>query len=363
MSNPSPNRPRNLFRNNTNPNIDDSTTPPTTTGVEPSPIAVPDHENVASIPPTEEPLISPYHMDHRLECLIDAAFADQSPMLVDTKYRVSAFPTQASPDTNTIKAATQHDKQSTLKREQVRSMSLVQNKRKKVTVRPVTASMLLFSRESYIAQYAHEYTNSKKSHGPSINNNSKIAGNAWKWDHKFNWGPFKALQAKLSGGQFAISVNHNRLLLEDIMLLQKGERVLCMISSNHQILKKTGGNAKFLWNILESVEIDGMRPQSFRKLIYFACNLEVSANQTCQDLQDGNLTAQGVTRLCTVIGGGGVNFTMSNNYCHLFKFSDIIQQSQTLIFYSSSTIQRMQHLKEFILLLKLTDDCVGRKYS
>ena len=134
MSNPSPNRPRNIFGNNTNPNIDDSRAPPTTTGVEPSPIAVPDHENVASIPPTEELLISPYHMDHRLECLIDAAFADQSPMLVDTKYRVSAFPTQASPDTNTIKAATQHKEQSTLKREQVRSMSLVQNKQKKVTV-------------------------------------------------------------------------------------------------------------------------------------------------------------------------------------------------------------------------------------
>ena len=138
-------------------------------------------------------------MDHRLECLIEAAFADQSPMLVDTKYRVSSFPTQASPDTNTIKAATQHDRQSSLKRDQVRNMLVVQNKRNKATVRPAT-SMLLFLRESYIAQYVHEFTKSKKAHGPSINNNSKIAGNAWKWEHKFNWGPFKLLQPKLSGG-------------------------------------------------------------------------------------------------------------------------------------------------------------------
>ena len=91
-------------------------------GVEPLPIAVPDQENVASIPPTEETLISPYRMDHRLECLIDTAFADQSSMLVDTKYRVSAFPTQASPDTNTIRATTQLDKTSSLKREQVRNI-------------------------------------------------------------------------------------------------------------------------------------------------------------------------------------------------------------------------------------------------
>ena len=120
--------------------------------------------------------------------------------------------------------------------------------------------MLLFLHELYIAKYANEYTNSKKARGPSINNNSKIAGNAWKWDHKFNWGPFKLLQLKLSGGQFAISVNHNRLLLEDIMFLQKGERVLLMISSNHKTLKKNGGNVRFLRNILESVKINGMRP-------------------------------------------------------------------------------------------------------
>ena len=76
-------------------------------------------------------------MDHKLECLIDTAFANQSPMLVDAKYQVSTFPTQASPDTNTIRAVTQpQDKQSTLKREQVRKMPLVQNKQKKVTVRP-----------------------------------------------------------------------------------------------------------------------------------------------------------------------------------------------------------------------------------
>jgi len=324
MSNPSPNRPLNLFGNNTNPNIDETITLPTTTGVEPSPIAVPDRENVASIPPPEETLISPYRMDHRLECLIDAAFSDQSPMLVDTKYRVSAFPTQASPDTNTIRAATQQDKQSTLKREQVRNLSLVQNKRKKVTVRPAT-SMLLFLRESYIAPYVHEYTNSTKARGPSINNNSKIAGNAWKWEHKFNWGQFKSLQPKLSGAQLAISVNHNRLLLEDIMLLNKGEKVLLMIASNHKMLKKNGGNKRFMTNILESVEIDAMRPQSFRKLIYFACNLEVSANPSQQDLQDGNCTLEEVKRLCTATGGGGVHFMMTNNYCHLFKFSDIIE--------------------------------------
>ena len=89
-------------------------------------------------------------------------------------------------------------------------------------------------------------------------------------------------EPKLSGGQIlAINVNHsNRLLLEDIMLLNKGEKVL-LISSNHEILKRKGGNLRFTRNILQSVEIDAMRPQPFQKqLIYFACNLEVSGNPT-----------------------------------------------------------------------------------
>ena len=104
-------------------------------------------------------------MDHRLEFLIDAAFADQSPMLVDTKYRVSAFPTQASPDTNTtIKAVTQKDRQSSLKRENIRNVASSHKKHNKVTDRPAT-SMLLFLRDSYIASYVHEYTNLTKARG------------------------------------------------------------------------------------------------------------------------------------------------------------------------------------------------------
>ena len=50
-----------------------------------------------------------------------------------------------------------------------------------------------------------------------------------------------------------------------------------------------------MWDlILEAVEIDGMSPQPFRKLIYFACNLMVSDNPTHQHLQDGNYTVEEV---------------------------------------------------------------------
>ena len=133
------------------------------------------------------------------------------------------------------------------------------------------------------------------------------------------------------------------------MLLNKGDKVLLLISSNHEILKKKGGNVKFMRNILQSVKIDAMRPQPFRKLIYFTCNLEVSGNPTRQNLQGRNYMVEEVKQLCTATGGGGgVNFTMTNNCCHfhLFKFSDINKQSQTLLFYTSLSIQLMQYLKK-----------------
>ena len=48
-----------------------------------------------------------------------------------------------------------------------------------------------------------------------------------------------------------------------------------------------------------------------------------------------------------------VNFMMTNNYCHLFKFSDIIEQSQqTLLFYMSLSNQQMQHLKKIMRKFK-----------
>ena len=114
MSTPSLNRPRNLFQNTTNHqyNNADTNAPSHATSVEPSPIAVVDPRNAASIPPTDEVLTSLAAMDYSVEYLCDVALNDQSPiMALETKYRVvSAYPTQASPITNNVRTVTQQDK-------------------------------------------------------------------------------------------------------------------------------------------------------------------------------------------------------------------------------------------------------------
>ena len=64
---------------------------------------------------------------------------------------------------------------------------------------------------------------------------------------KINWGLFKPLEEKLKGAPTAITaVNHNRLLLEEIMLLKVlGDNVLLLISTHHQIFKKKWGMQGF----------------------------------------------------------------------------------------------------------------------
>ena len=95
-------------------------------------------------------------MDYRLDYLIDVALADQSSMAIDTKYRVTAHPTQASPNSNTIRRAmTQQDKRSTQKRDSIRNIVSFQNKRKKVTIRPATSMMLFGIMEGQTFEGGH----------------------------------------------------------------------------------------------------------------------------------------------------------------------------------------------------------------
>ena len=70
----------------------------------------------------------------------------------------------------------------------------------------------------------------------------------------FVWGPFKILKEQLEFTSPAITVEDIRLLLEDLMLLEKGEEVFVLMSSDHQLFKKKGGgHAAFMTSFLEDL--------------------------------------------------------------------------------------------------------------
>ena len=278
------------------------------------------------------------------------------PMALETKFRVSDCPIQASPTLLTnARAPTKHDEKASSKRTAVRNIASNFNKRKKVSITP-TASMLFFLREQYIASYVSKQASSSKSaRGLSTQNSTKIATNAcWRsWRHDFVWGPFRILQEQLEVAPATIAVENKRLLLEDLMLSQKGEELLVLISSDHQLFKNKGGNVPFTTNFLESIAIDPKRPETFKKGIYFGVTMIVASNPSQRNLKDSNMTLDEVRNLCTKQYGGEIHLKMKNNFSHLFiKFHDILEYSKTLFFYTSSLIQRMTHLKRAMRNIK-----------
>ena len=151
-------------------------------------------------------------------------------MALETKFLVSHHPIQASPTLTNVHAPTKHDKKASSKRTAVRNIASNFNKRKKVSITP-TASMLFFLREQYIASYVSKQASSSKSaRGLSTQNSTKIATNAcWRsWRHDFVWGPFRILKEQLEVAPAAIAVESykHHLLLEDLMLSQKGNSCL-----------------------------------------------------------------------------------------------------------------------------------------
>ena len=143
-------------------------------------------------------------------------------------------------------------------------------------------------------------------------------------------GPFKILKEQLEFAAPAIAVEHKRLVLEDLMLSQKGEQILVLMSSDHQLFKKNGGHVAFTTSFLESIAIDPKRPETFKKGIYFGVTMIVASNPSQRNLKDGNMTLDEVRNLCTQ-HGGGIHLKMKNNFSHLFLSSMIFLNTARLV--------------------------------
>ena len=113
-------------------------------------------------------------------------------------------------------------------------------------------------------------------------------------------------------------------------VVTKGEQLLVLISSDHQLFKNKGGNVPFTTNFLESIAIDPKRPETFKKWIYFGLTMIVASNPSQHNLKDGNMTLDEVRNLCTQ-HGGGIHLKMKNNFSHLFLSSMILLNTARLV--------------------------------
>jgi len=112
-----------------------------------------------------------------------------------SKYRVSAYPVQASQMTNSVKATTSTDKKSSTKRSAARSLASLNSKKKKyVTIYPGT-SMLSFLRKHCITEHVANHATNKTGR-PSTKHNTKSATNALRWNHH-KFGTIRDFEDKL----------------------------------------------------------------------------------------------------------------------------------------------------------------------
>ena len=135
-------------------------------------------------------------------------------------------------------------------------------------------------------------------------------------------------------------------LLEDIMLLEKGQSIRFLISSDHRMFKKKTLNKQFQTNLTDCLSSNPLKPRTFKNKIYFACDMTVASNVNRDDFAQGILTVDDFKRMCTSEYGAGIMFKMNNNFRHLFKFSEILECSESMLFYSNSPIQRIYYVKK-----------------
>jgi hypothetical protein len=149
-----------------------------------------------------------------------------------------------------------------------------------------------------------------------------------------------ALKKYLSSAPYPITNRHHRLLLEDIMLLKKGDHVVCLMSMNNPLLVDVSSTQKWQQNFRESWAIDALQPVLMQRTMYYAVHLEVSANPNVNSLNSGVMTENEVSSLCSRNTGGGVYFRFPNGVKHLFEFVDMLETPNATQFWCVSRRSR-----------------------
>jgi hypothetical protein len=192
----------------------------------------------------------------------------QSPMANASTVAVTVTQTQSSPDLNMRSAVdtllllnTSNDKKGK-KQVAMKDIKQTTSKVRRVTY-PIENKLLTFLRLPYILPTS---TNPFGNFGATY----KSANNHWQNERSEKWKPFKSvvLKKELKHSLQALSIFHNRLLLEDIMLLNKNDSVIMLLSMNHSFLKDQRHSTTWKKRLLDSWLIQPFQPvQSKRRCI------------------------------------------------------------------------------------------------
>jgi hypothetical protein len=140
--------------------------------------------------------------------------------------------------------------------------------------------------------------------------------------------PFKSpykVKAQLMSYPYPITTMHHRLLVEDVMILDKDSSVLLLVSMTHPLLSGQSTTQRWQNIFLESWAIDPLQHVTFGDYIYYAVNATVSNNPKQHEFKAGTMTELEIIELCSKPMNGGVYLTFPNKKTELIRFEQLLE--------------------------------------
>ena len=150
-------------------------------------------------------------------------------------------------------------------------------------------------------------------------NKKGMFGN-WQVEREKSFRPFhtKDIDPILRAAPNVMSQNFHRLLLEDFMLLNPGDNVICLIRSDHSFLTSPGLKKIWIPLMKEVMTIEPLHPVQYQKDVFFPFSFLVRNNPTRYSMT--TKTEMEKQQLCKGTGtgsGGGIRGTLVNSkWCY-----------------------------------------------
>ena len=155
------------------------------------------------------------------------------------------------------------------------------SKRRKLNRAIPSTSLLSFLRDNAINERIEGFNGKIQ----DFNNTIKAALNSWSSKSSISFVPFKDLKPILENAPCPLKYNDRRMLLEDVLLLSKGDTVTLLISRSHSILTSPITRAGPLRALFKkTIEFNPLQPVQFGKSnLFFALKLRVHSNVNYND--------------------------------------------------------------------------------
>ena len=292
-------------------------------------------------------------VDQQLSAICDGNLNDNTPECNSPNAVLIQTPILSSPDRAVIRAQvnvelfsnnTKRKEIGDVCRQRFHSRNVV--KRRKF--RDPAKSILWFLRQDKVDSYGSTMQNKSLStlqkYAPAYASWSKVYSR--EPNHFFK--PFNDLRTRLMKSNPALSIQHRRLLFEDLLMLDRNATMTCCLNKTHELFS----DAKWTDMLRNELTDNPLEPLTLNNTIYFAFNVTVQSNIDRSLYKEGYMTIAELTTKCTYTGGNGLVCKFANNHRFLIKFQSMLDYPKDALFFMRNVPTRLPQLKKIINSIK-----------